>query len=347
MNEEIRPYGNETKFGMQSDPLRYFCASYHIFVLLSSFIGDTVILMASFQKNAFKVNKSIVAIIRHISVADLVHAVFVVLPGAISLITKSWVEGYTMCFISVFIAYFTFPTGMYLIATMTTCKLLVLQFPRHAWSLKKTHLICCAIWIISLANSLFMVLIDRDRDEYYFDFRVYNCWHWSTAKVWNYLNPLLCFIFLLSPILLIISTTIPTLKYIAAARKSARRVRASVPSYQAAIAVVLTAVSCCVSTLPTVVYYAGDRFLDPSGPFRFQLFRISYFLAMLNIMSNFYIYALTIRSFRKFILLKITSVVPVSSPISGRWKLSSNGKNSLLIKQQLDLATMHEQGQNL
>ena len=54
------PYGNYTAFGMHSDAERYFWASYHIFVLLSSLIGDSLILVASLQKDTIKVNKFIV-----------------------------------------------------------------------------------------------------------------------------------------------------------------------------------------------------------------------------------------------------------------------------------------------
>ena len=92
-------YGNYTLFGMHSDAERYLWASYHLFVLLSSFIGDTLILTASFNKDAFKINKFIATIIQHIAISDLTFTTFVVLPGAISLFADSWILGDVICHI--------------------------------------------------------------------------------------------------------------------------------------------------------------------------------------------------------------------------------------------------------
>ena len=115
-------------------------------------------------------------------------------------------------------------------------------------------------------------------------------------------------IFLFVPNLVTILTTIPTLKYLSAARKSARQVKGTVP-WQGALTVALTAAVYCLSTLPISVFYAGrGMFDDPTGLFRFKLFRFSFFVAMINIMSNFYIYALTIKSFRESLIKTVSSI---------------------------------------
>ena len=80
---------SDPKFGMQNNAARHCWATYHIIVLLSSLIGDTLILVASFQKDAFKINKLIVTVIQHIAISDLAASIFGVLPAAVSLLAKS------------------------------------------------------------------------------------------------------------------------------------------------------------------------------------------------------------------------------------------------------------------
>ena len=323
--DTLAPFRNHSTFGMHSDVERHLWAGYHVVVFLSSVIGDTLILIASFQKDGIKVNKFIVVLIQHIAVSDLAFATFVVLPGAISLSSASWVLGDAMCFLTVSASYFIFPTGMLLIAVMTTSKVLLLKFPLCSWSTKKAHLVCSAVWTSTLLNLiLFIVLMKRETEDVYFDFRVYNCRQWTTAQVWKLVNPVTGFIFLIVPNMVIIGTTAPTMKYLVGARKSAKRVHGSVP-WQGALTVVLTAVFYCISTLPISVYYIGNRFVsqDPTTPFLFQFYRMAFYLAMLNVMCNFYIYALTIKSFRRFLLSKVAPIVSVSLTIQNSVNVGS------------------------
>ena len=82
---------NYTIFGMHNNAERYFWAAYNLFVLLSSLIGDTLILYASFHKGAFKLNKFIVTVMQHIAVIDLATAITAPLSVAVSLIANTWV----------------------------------------------------------------------------------------------------------------------------------------------------------------------------------------------------------------------------------------------------------------
>ena len=86
---------SDYKFGIQNPAERYGLAAYVLFVFLSSVIGDTLILLASFHKDAFKVNKLIVIFIRHIALADLAGVFSYGLPNIISLIADSWILGPT------------------------------------------------------------------------------------------------------------------------------------------------------------------------------------------------------------------------------------------------------------
>ena len=67
-------YGKFTEYGIHIAAERYFWAANHLFVLLSSLIGDNLILYASFQEDALKLNKFIVSVLQHIAVSDLLLA---------------------------------------------------------------------------------------------------------------------------------------------------------------------------------------------------------------------------------------------------------------------------------
>ena len=145
-------------------------------------------------------------------------------------------------------------------------------------------------------------------DDDHFNYRGYNCNYYSKAQAWYYLQPILGFIFIIAPIFVIICTTIPTLKYLATAVRSARRAGGNLPR-QGTWTVALTAVVFCISNIPLAIYHSLSPFFGyESTLFRLHVYRISTSLSMINIMSNFYIYALTIKSFRGFLQSKIQNI---------------------------------------
>ena len=305
------PYGNYSEYGIHDQAERHTWACYHILVLLSTLVGDALILAASFQNNALKINPSLVAIIRHIAVSDILSAIFVVLPGAISLIRNSWILGDVTCHISVYMSHLCTGVGVSLIAALTTSKLIRLKFPLRSCSTRFTHGICVGIWMIFLVNPLLMVVSvvgKWEEDNVFFDFRVYNCRHWSRAYLWEIVSPIITFTTLVLLNIYIVGTTVPTLLYLVDAGKSARRVRGSVP-WQGALTVCLTALVYCISTLPTAIYTVGITFFDEDSVFLIRLGRARFFIYMINTMANFYIYALTIRSFRVFLVEKFSGIV--------------------------------------
>ena len=77
---------SDTSFAIKDNGERYFWVVFHLFVLLSSFIGDSLILYASFQKNAFRLNKFIVVVIQYMALYDILFTMIWELPVAISLI---------------------------------------------------------------------------------------------------------------------------------------------------------------------------------------------------------------------------------------------------------------------
>ena len=218
-----------------------------------------------------------------------------------------------MCYMRVYLGYFFYPAGIWLIALLTSTKLLLLQCPAKSGNLTKkvAHRVCSLTLIPSLTFPLLFLIVDKDNVE--FDYSTYNCDYGFESRIWKkFLTAAMTIFVIFVPNVLIIATTIPTLMYLADARKSARRVQGSV-RWQGAVAVALTAVVYCVSTLPTVVDYIGRSFVTEgsTSPLPLEFARIAKFLIMINIMANFFIYTLTIKTFRRFLFSKITSVLPL------------------------------------
>ena len=306
MSTEMEISENYVKFRIQNKTERYIWATYFIFVFLSSLIGDSLILYASTKKEAFKLNKFIVTILQHIAISDILFAIFSVLPSVISLLADSWVLGEVMCFVRVYSGHFFFPSGMFFIATLTTSKLILLKYPLWAKNLTRrmAHGICCAVSMIAFSFPIFFLKVKWD--DIRFDYRTYTCDYMYTSEMSRKLVPFFISLNNFAPNIIIVTTTLPTLIYLFKARKSAMRVRGSVP-WQGTVTVVLTAFVCSMSNLPTIASHIWKGSIQDqargSGDDKIKVYfsRAAKFLLVINIMSNFYIYTLTIRSFRKFL----------------------------------------------
>ena len=316
---------------------RYSWAAYHLFVFLSSLTGDTLILVASF-KDGIKVNKSMLRIIQHIAIADLGFSIVHVLPTIISLLANSWVLGATLCDARVYLGYMFHAAGIALIPFLSTFKLLILNNPRRAANTSKStkvvDVVCFLLWIYSAILPVLLSVFNEN--EIFFDRRIYVCGYHFRSSTWKIVLPILSVLYLFVPNITIISTTIPTLKYILKARKCAKRVGGTVP-WHGALTVVLTGMVYLVANLPYFVYYLRASFIkDQNDMFELYLCRISYFVSMINIMSNFFIYALTIPSFRRFVLLNLNSVLSKTLGISDKFSKSQRkGSEAVTVNETL------------
>ena len=291
-------------FAIQNDAERYFWIVYHVLVLLSSLLGDSLILFASFQKDAFKLNSLIVVVIQYIAVFDIASTVVLTIPTTLSLIANSQVLSGALCGIQECLSVLIAVIISWLTPILTTSKFLLIKYPLRSasWTTKKrANTICWLSFIPSALITTTKLIIDADDTS--FDFRVYECAYSYTANIWKTLMPILAFFALVLPNSILIATTIPTLKYLYTATKSARRVQGSIP-WQGAVTVSLTAIVYCISFLPLSIYYIGAPFVKTRF-FEVHFYRVTDFLISIGIMSNIYIYVLTIKSFRRFLLSRI------------------------------------------
>ena len=135
--------------------------TYLLFVLLSTLIGDTIILIASVRYNAIKLNKFIVAVMQHIAVSDLLRSVSFVLPVLASLIFNSRILGTIPGYIVNILNVVSYGSGNIFISLLTTSKLAIIKFPlkTRGWTERVAHVICASIWLSQiLFHTLFLVL---------------------------------------------------------------------------------------------------------------------------------------------------------------------------------------------
>ena len=213
-----------TVYGIESNTERYSWAGYHTFVVLSSLFGDTLILYATFQKNAVRLNRSLVTVIQNLAISDIALALSSALPTAASLLTNSDLKN-TTCYPVVYMIYLMYPVSMLLIAVMTTIKLYLLKYPLRVVKLnrKKILHICIFIWIwCSLTVPITFIVLGGD--DLHFDYRIYNCDYRFTEAAWKIIMPIYSIIFQLVPSCVIIGTAMPTMKYLMDVSRSARQV---------------------------------------------------------------------------------------------------------------------------
>ena len=304
---------------IKSDTVRYLWAGYFVFVLLSSLIGDTTILIASIKYRAIKLHKVIVVIIQHIAVCDLLISITDVFVKLVSVIAGDWVFGDLLCHLSIYTRYYYNPVSIFLIVTMTTSKSLILIYPLRSGTVtrKRAHCVCAASWVVASLVPMVGLIMDKDRDAAYFFFQGYQCaFNFSKHETWSQIKAVIVVFLSLIPTVVVICTTITILMVIAS--QPAGRLREA-RNRQGAITTVLTATVYCFSFLPSGVYSLPYQSISENTSF----YRIASSLLALNTICNFYIYSLTVPSFREFILAKLERVYRL---LTGTTETAHRGK---------------------
>ena len=188
-----------------------------------------------------------------------------------------------------------------------TTKFIILKFPLRiqSWTKKRAHTFCVTIWVVTLLKQICTSFIDdRGKSQLSKDMAIYDCRDGSILSSWSYLFETAVTLFL--PILVVILTTIPTLHVLLKGREAAMRVGGEV-RWQGILTVVLTAAILCLSCVPYLVFIYAKTYSPELITDHFN--RLAWYLPLLNIVSNFYIYCLTVVSFRRFLLSKLRSSV--------------------------------------
>jgi hypothetical protein len=246
-----------------------------------------------------------VVIIQHIAVCDMMVTATNVLPKFFSATYNEWIFGNVLCYSNTYTGYYLYLTSLLLICNMTSSKALLLKYPLRfgATTTKKAHLSCLAYWLIALILPIMFLLADND--DIFFSYRIYMCDYGFSSEIWHFLLPFISVVFVFIPTCHVVVTTIYVLVL---ARRVARRGRESL-KWQGIMTTVLTAAIYCLSVLPYGVYRFGESFFDKEDESNEIFFitynRIAKSILMINTISNFYIYSLTVHSFRHFLWSKI------------------------------------------
>ena len=295
-------YNNKTLWGIHSKSARYTWAGFYLFVVLSSLIGDMTILIASIRYRAFRLHKVVVIIIEHIAVSDILVSVTLVIPMMISFVANDWVFGESLCYISAYLSHICYSVSGLLICTMAVSKLMTLKSPLRITTRKTVHMVCAGCWLTILSTTLIFISIDKS--DVYFSYRSYMCAFGYSADVWQWLRPLIMTLVHFIPTCLVVGSTI---NLMVIAKRVVKRSRGSL-KWQGIITTVLTATVSCASTIPYVVYTVSQAVVQTENKsqsfFHTTFFRLGISFLFLNTISNFYIYSLTVKSFRKFLRSK-------------------------------------------
>ena len=283
--------------------VRYSWISYYLFVLVSSLVGDSIILAASTQPNGIRLNKFIVTVMQHIAVSDLISCFSFVLPNIAFLIDARWVlDGPPMNIIVNYVDEVIFGANTILIALLSMSKLLMLKYPTNTprWTIKRAHIACGIFWLIANVFPAIFLVLER-----------YYTTNSSLEAPWlKNADFLRIGITMVLPTFIMIVTTILILCYLVNARKVAKR-SGGRTRYRGVATVVITAIIYCISVIPfawVATYSYIDHEADITGTL---LAAISQASTGLNIMSNIYVYYLTIPSLREFIRVKILRRTPL------------------------------------
>ena len=295
---------NKTVYGIVDKAERYMWISWNITVILASLIGDPLILIGTIKYQAIKLHKVLVAVIQHMAVCDIIQTVFRVLPAIVSLIADRWTLGEVVCHVQESVVYVCGGLTVSLTCTLSLLKLLILKYPLRArtWTSHTSHLVCTIMWLIDLLFYTPVLFVFYKRDLIYFSYRGYNCnydisnvplwlgWYWRIGT-------------LLAPTILYFILVVSSLLLLVVARKIAARQGGRL-KWMGVFTVLLTVGVLMISCLPNVLMIVLRDGLGVK--YSSTTWHTIVHLQYLNIMGNFFVYSLTVRSFRRFLKLKIS-----------------------------------------
>ena len=290
--------------GIQNDVLRYSYVTYLLFVTVSCLIGDSLILVGTIKFNAIKINSVLVVLIQHIALVDILTCITYVLPQATSLICNRWVLGYVSCHINSIAAFYLITVNQLLTCCMAITKVGFLKLPnsqvvRNLTS-KSAHVMCFLIWALALMVPGLCHAIEKGA-QVFFDIRKSVCELMLTSPLSIKTLPLITVFVFLIPYIVVIISFLFLLEHLIISRRLSRQIGSSQNMLGILVVFATTAVF-SIATLPYYIYlFVGFDQTDMSSFFHNDYLRIAEACYDLNLVSNFYIYSCTLRSFRDFL----------------------------------------------
>ena len=224
---------------------------------------------------------------------------------------KHWV----LCesaFVSELRSYLTnylFSVSMFLVSALVVTKLAILKWPLRVrnWKSMTAHILCATIWLVNVWVPASSWALNNGNSNLVKDMAIYDCLNKPTAfdnDIESWFHLFETTVTLLLPCSIVVLATIPTLRVLLKGRKVSRRSRGQL-RWQGILTVVLTAAVFCLSCFPYLIFVHLKYHYQVVGRTLAQFSRVTWYLPLINVMSNFYIYCLTVVSFRRFLLAKV------------------------------------------
>ena len=301
------------EFKIQDSTERCIWIIFFLAALLSSIIGDVLILVASIRHNAILLNRFIVIEIQHIAFCDLLRSLSFVLPTLLALVTNGWVLGEGLAYVIFFLNIVAFQATNLLICTLTSTKVMFLIYPRRVrgWSSSKIHIFCATIWLLS---SIVPALRLIDNEDIQFDYRFYHIFLGISSYWMRIILNAAVVIFMAIPFCIVTLTTSITSIYLTKSWKLSKLTGAKI-RWHGMVTVTVSAIVYLVSIAPLSICLLSifaEFTLIKDAEKNVVFRRVSEFLTTLNVVSNFYIYCLTLPSFRDFVRNKTNNMVSSS-----------------------------------
>ena len=209
---------NFTTYGIHNDLDRGMIISFNTLVALSSYIGDTAVIVGITKYNALKLHKVLVVIILHLSISDLLLTTFEVIPQIISLISQGWVLGDFICILGPNVNVVCLDATCGLTSLYTVYKSLIIVYPlkSRVWTARRAHSLCGIMWGIGFLQPARIVCwFFMESGAIYFSYKDYTCgydlshvmaprWLERVAFYFSYGGLLLVFIILISTSILLL-----------------------------------------------------------------------------------------------------------------------------------------------
>ena len=304
MKKDVR-----TLHSINNDAERCVLIIWTLIVVVSSLVGDTLILVATIKYKEIKLHRLVVAVMQHMAVCDILLTVFKVLPCTLSLVADRWLLGDALCYVNENISWVCGGTTLFLTCTFSSLKLMTVKYPLRAGTLSSRvgHKVCAAMWSLYLfLYAPTLVVKVYQNDTLNFSYVTYDCRYnlrsFSTLHDW-YGIIAMSFVYLIIYTILIVTSVL----LLNVARRSAAR-QGNRLQWGGVLTVLLTVAVLVISQLPVAVVIVLDKILGVKQSA--TTWQAVQFTQYINIMANFFIYSLTVKSFRQFIKLKTSLILP-------------------------------------
>ena len=252
-----------------------------------------------------KINCFLVVLLQHIASVDILTCITYVIPQITSMMCGKWVLGGLYCQVNSIASLYVMTVNQLLTCSMTFIKVLVVKIPDirlvRNLTTKKAQILCLIIWMFSLTTPVLSQIIEKGA-KVYFDIRNGVCELERVSELWIVIEPLMAIIYFVAPYIVVLVSTILLVQQLIVSRSLSRRI-GRCQSWRGILVVSITATIFIVATLPYYIYLSvADNDEDMAGFFYNDFLRIAEACYSLNLACNFYIYSLTVPSFRKFVI---------------------------------------------